>query len=79
MSDATGHMDRPGSGSLNSASIVMNGIPTNHYHHHNPHTSLYEVVRAMPPGTPDIVIKEFSSFPDLRNWVNEEWNRGRLG
>jgi hypothetical protein len=56
----------------------MNGIPTNHYHHHNPETGRCEVVRAMPPGTRDVVVEEFTNFLELRNWVNDESNAGRL-
>jgi hypothetical protein len=79
MSDQTGHMDRPGAGPLNSANISMSGIPTNHYWHHNPETGRYEVVRSMPAGTPDVVVREFGSFADLQAWVNDEWMRtGRL-
>ena len=75
MTDETGHMDRPGAGPLNSMSITMNGLPTNHYHHLNPQTGKFEVVKAMPPGTRDVVIQEFDSLFDLRNWVNDQWNK----
>ena len=40
----------------------------------------YEVVKAMPAGTADVVVREFPNMLDLQNWVNEEWNRrGSLG
>ena len=75
MSDATGHMDRPGAGPLNSANIVIGAIPTNHYWHHNPETGKYEVVRSMPSGTPDVVVREFNNFSDLQTWTADEWNK----
>jgi hypothetical protein len=76
MADATGHRDRPNAGPLNSAQIRMNGILTNYYWYQNESSHRYEVVRAMPAGTGDVVVKEFTNMLDLQNWVNEEWNRG---
>jgi hypothetical protein len=35
MTDATGHMNRPGAGP-SSYSLSLNGIPINHYINHNP-------------------------------------------
>lgn len=78
MSDATGHMDRPGAGPLNSASIAFCGILTNHYSFENPETGLFEIVKGMPSGTRDQVIKIFSSRPDLENWARSEFDAGRL-
>jgi anaerobic selenocysteine-containing dehydrogenase len=77
MSDATGHMDRPGAGPL-SVNEYVGGIPTNHYTHPNPETGKIEVVRANPPGMPDTVVKEFSNRPAARLWIAEEWLNGRL-
>jgi hypothetical protein len=59
MSDATGHMDRPGAGPLSSSTMAIGGIPINHYIHDNPITGRVEIVRPMPPGVPDQVVKEF--------------------
>jgi hypothetical protein len=78
MADATGHMDRPGAGPLNSANIKMGGIPTNHYWFNNPETGLFEVVKGMPAGTNDVVVKEFTSMMDLQNWVSDAWSKGLL-
>ena len=75
MTDATGHRDRPGVGAMNSTGITMNGTPTSHYQFQNPQTGKFEVVKVMPAGTPDEVVREFDSFLELQNWVNDEWNR----
>ena len=77
MSDATGHMDRPGAGP-DSTNELVSGIPTNHYTHPNPETGMIEVVRSNPPGTPDTVVKEFSDRPSARLWLAGEWLAGNL-
>ena len=76
MSDATGHMDRPGAGPQSTNEFV-NGIPTNHYTHENPETGKIEVVRINPPGTPDTVVRKFSDRSTARQWLAEEWLNGR--
>ena len=77
MSDATGHMDRPGAGPF-SVNEPVNGILTNHYTYENPETGLVEVVRSNPPGIPDAVVKEFHDRATARTWLNDEWLAGRL-
>ena len=77
MADATGHMDRPGAGPL-SVNEFVNGIPTNHYTHPDPETGKIEVVKASPPGTLDVVVKEFLDRASARLWIAEEWFAGRL-
>jgi hypothetical protein len=77
MSDATGHMDRPGAGPFSTNEFV-DGIPTNHYTHQNPENGKVEVVRSNPPGTPDAVVKEFPDRTTARLWLRQEWLAGRL-
>ena len=77
MADATGHMDRPGAGP-DSVNELVNGIPTNHYTHPNPDTGRIELVRGMPPGTRDEVVKEFADLASARRWLAQEWLAGRL-
>lgn len=77
MSDATGHMDRPGAGPT-STSVFVGVIPANHYTHRNPETKKVEVVRANPPDTPDEVVKDFSDRTSAELWTIEEWIAGRL-
>lgn len=79
MSDATGGKNRPGAGPINSHDIYMDGVRTGHYSHHNPETGKYEVVRAMPSGIPDAVVREFDSYFELQVWANGKWSRtGRI-
>jgi hypothetical protein len=77
MTDATGHMDRPGAGPM-SVNEFVNGIPTNHYTHPNSETGKIEVVRGNPPGTPDTVVKEFDNRTSAREWIAQEFLAGRL-
>jgi hypothetical protein len=77
MADASGHMDRPGAGPL-SVNEFVGGIPTGHYTHPNPSTGRIEVVKASPPGTPDIVVMEFADRTTAREWLAAEWLAGRL-
>ena len=77
MSDATGHMDRPGAGPF-STNEYVDGISPNHYTNENPKTGLIEVVRGNPPGVPDTVVKEFPDRMAARLWIREEWLAGRL-
>jgi hypothetical protein len=77
MSDATGHMDRPGAGPFSTNEFV-DGIPTGHYTLENPETHKVEVVKANPPGTPDTVVREFDNRGDARLWLAEQWLAGTL-
>ena len=77
MTNATGHMDRPGAGPM-SVNEFVGGIPTNHYTHANPETRKIEVVRGNPPGTPDTVVKEFDDRAAARESIAEEFLAGRL-
>jgi hypothetical protein len=77
MSDATGHIDRPGAGPF-STNEAVDGIPTNHCTHENSETGRVAVVRANPPGVPDTVVEEFSDRMAARLWIREEWLAGRL-
>jgi hypothetical protein len=77
MSDATGHMDRPGAGPFSSM-MSIGGIPINHYIHDNPTTGMVEIVRPMPPGVPDQVVKEFANRETAWAWAEAEWRAGRL-
>jgi hypothetical protein len=78
MTDETGHMNRPGAGP-HSAMMSIDGIPINHYINNNPNTGLVEIVRPMPPGTMDGVVKEFTDRASAWEWAEREWRAGRLG
>ena len=77
MTDTTGHKNRPGAGT-DSPSIVIGGIPTNYYVNTNPTTGRIEVVKAMPPGTEDALVKDFANYPSASEWAENEWRAGRL-
>jgi hypothetical protein len=77
MSDATGHMDRPGAGPFSTNEFV-DGVPTNHYTHENPETGRIEVVKSNPSGVPDAVVREFDDRGAARLWIRDEWLAGRL-
>jgi hypothetical protein len=73
MSDLTGLWDRPEASPFNSAPLVINHTYTDHYWHHNPDTQKFELVKRMPAGTPDLVIREFDNFFELWTWTNMRW------
>ena len=76
MTDATGHMNRPGAGPR-SSNMSIDGIPINHYINHNPQTGRIEIVKPMPPNTPDQLVKDFSDEESA--WAEVEFRAGRLG
>jgi len=78
MTDATGHMNRPGAGPL-SSNMSIGGIPINHYMHHNPQTGRVEIVKPMPPRQADQLVKDFPSEPSAWAWAEAEFRAGRLG
>jgi hypothetical protein len=45
---------------------------------YNPHSGRVEIVKPMPVGTPDELIKDFADAVSARAWVSEEFNSGRL-
>lgn len=77
MSDATGHMNRPGAGPF-SSSIAVDGIPCNCYINYNPNTGRVEVAKPMPPGSQDVLVKDFPDLASLRFWVEAEFRAGRM-
>ncbi len=77
MTDATGHMNRPGAGPL-SSSIYIGGIPTNQYINHNPKTHRVEIAKAMPPGIEDKLVKDFPDAASAWAWAEVEFQAGRL-
>jgi hypothetical protein len=77
MTDATGHMNRPGAGPL-SSNMSIGGIPINRYINRNPSTGRVEIVRPMPPGTPDELVKDFPNEASAWAWAEAEHGAGRL-
>jgi len=77
MTDATGHMNRPGAGPM-SSSLHFQGIPLNVYINQNPQTGRMEIVKPAPPGQPDELVMDFPDTNAARAWVEAEFNAGRL-
>ena len=69
MTDATGHLDRPGAGpaTVNLVNPVTR-MPANLYYHPNPFTGKHEIVKPNSPGVADEVLVEFDTFEDAQQW-----------
>ncbi len=77
MTDATGHMNRPGAGPF-SVNMAIGGVPLNLYLNHNPQTGKVEIARPTRPGTPDELVKEFADEASAWAWAESEHLAGRL-
>jgi len=77
MTDATGHMNRPGAGPM-SSNMSINGIPLNHYINRNPTTGRVEIVKPMPPGTLDESVRDFPDEASAWAWAEAEHRAGRM-
>lgn len=77
MTDPTGHKDRPGAGPF-STTLTVAGIATNYYINNNPETGKVEIAKAMPAGTQDALVKDFTDSGAAREWFTSEWQAGRL-
>jgi hypothetical protein len=76
MSDASGHMDRPGAGPM-SVNLVnaVTGMLANLYYHPNPISGKHEIVKPNPPNVPDEVLAEFDTAAAAREWFLEYCQR----
>jgi len=78
MTDATGHMNRPGAGPTSSM-LYIEGIPLNVYLiNPNPRTGRVEIVKPMPAGQLDELVKDFPDLSSARAWLDSEFRAGRL-
>lgn len=77
MTDATGHMNRPGAGPF-SSNMSIDGIPLNRYINRNPSTGRVEIVKPMPPGTLDELVMDFPDEVSAWAWAKAEYSAGRL-
>jgi hypothetical protein len=68
VSDATGHMDRPGAGPT-SVNLVnpYTGMLANLYYHPNPISNKHEIVKPNPPGVSDEVLAEFETVAEAES------------
>lgn len=77
MTDATGHMNRPGAG-LSSSMMSLEGKLLNCYLNHNPQNGRVEIVKPMASGQPDKLIKDFADESSAWDWARSEFAAGRL-
>lgn len=77
MTDLNGQKDRPGAGSF-SLEMRVEGIPINCYLNHHPVTGRAEIVRIMPRGVPDQLVKDFPDEDSAWAWVGAEYRARRL-
>lgn len=77
MTDATGHMNRPGVGPL-SSNMSIDGILLNVYINDNPQTGKVEIAKPAPPGQLDELVQEFSDRHSAWAWAESEFRAGRL-
>jgi hypothetical protein len=59
--------------------MSIGGTPINHYINHNPQTGRVEIVKPMPPGQADQLVKDFPNEPSAWAWAEAEFRAGRLG
>jgi hypothetical protein len=59
--------------------MAIGGIPINHYINHNPKTGRVEIVKPMPPGSPDALVKDFPDEASAWARAEAEFRAGRLG
>jgi hypothetical protein len=77
MTDSAGQKDRPGAGSY-SLEMRVEGLPINCYLNHHPKTGKVEIVRMMPRGVPDQLVKDFSDEDSAWAWVRNEYRLRRM-
>ena len=65
-------LTRPFAGPQYRSQIAVGSIPTNFSWNFNPDTNEWEVVRAMPEGTDDVVLFRSSSKADADNTLRAE-------
>ena len=77
MTDAAGQKNRPGAGSY-SLEMSVEGIPLNCYLNSHPFTGRVEIVKIMPPGYADRLVKDFPDEDSAWAWLRNEVRLRRL-
>jgi len=77
MTDARGQKDRPGAGSY-CLEIQVDGAPINCYFNSHPTTGRVEIVKIMPRGYPDELLKDFPDEDSGWAWARNEVRLRRL-
>jgi len=77
MTDAAGGKDRPGAG-RHCEELFADGVPLNCYLNYNPESERVEIVRIMPAGEQDELVKAFPDEDAARDWIRHEVRANRL-
>ena len=77
MTDRSGKKNRPGAGSY-SLEMRVEGLPINCYLNHHPRTGRVEIVKMMPLGVSDHLVKDFPDEDSAWAWVGAEYRLRRL-
>jgi hypothetical protein len=77
MTDEDGRRNRLGAGSY-SLEMRVEGAPINCYLNHHPETGRVEVIKQMPRGVPDKLLKDFDDEHAAWTWVGNEYRHRRL-
>jgi hypothetical protein len=77
MTTRAGQKNRPGAGSY-SLEMRVEGLPFNSYLNHHPRTGRAEIVKMMPRGDPDQLVKDFADEDSAWAWVRNEYRLRRL-
>ena len=77
MSDATGRKDRPGAG-LHCEEMFVDGMSLKCYRNYNPESTRVEIVRIMPRGVQDELLRDFPDDESAWAWARAEVRARRL-
>jgi hypothetical protein len=77
MTDARGQKNMPGAGSY-SLEMQVEGVPINCYLNCNPTSGRIEIVKMLPRGYPDALLKDFPDEDSAWAWVRNEYRLRRL-
>jgi hypothetical protein len=78
MTDSTGHLNRSGIATTSASTMTIEGIPLNHYILENSVTGRVEIIKPLPPGTEDRLVKDFTSATEAWAWATAEFHAGRM-
>jgi hypothetical protein len=77
MTDSAGGRNRPGAGP-HCEELFADGVALNCYLNYNPKSERVEIVRKMPAGAQDELVKDFADEDSAREWIRHEVRANRL-
>ncbi|MGO9323595.1 MAG: hypothetical protein ACLP07_03460 [Terracidiphilus sp.] len=77
MTDAAGRKDRAGAGP-HCEELFADGVPLNCYLNYNSQSERVEIIRMMPAGVQDELVKDFPDEDAARDWIRHEVRANRL-